>query len=121
MKKMSLSIFIAKVSCMIVYVTYHNMDDGAPCLFRVPTPVLGPVLDLGLLLPPPPLPPPLSLPPPVVAAGAEAAAAAIAAAAVGEIQRLQLVGAAAAAVLPALQQRQYFRPSIGSNISIYMA
>ena len=43
MKKMSLSIFIAKVSCMIVYVTYHNMDDGAPCLLQgVPAPVLGP-------------------------------------------------------------------------------
>ena len=49
----------------------------------------------------------------------EAAAAAIAAAAVGFLQRLQQVGAAAAAAWPASQQRQYFRPSIGSNISIY--
>ena len=115
MKKMSLSIFIAKVSCMIVYVTYHNMGDGAPCLFRlpVPAPVLGPapalVPGLGPLLPPPPLPPP------VVAAGAEAAAAAV-----GFIQRLQQVGAAVPADVPAEQarqcsrSRQCSRPSIGS-------
>ena len=69
---MSLSIFIAKVSCMIVHVTYHNMDDGAP--------VPAPALVLGLLRPPPSLPPPLLLPPPVVAVRAEAEAAAAAAA-----------------------------------------
>ena len=112
---------------MVVYVTYHNMDDGsllrglpapvlgpapAPAPVPVPVPVLDPVL--GLLLPPPPLPPPLALPPPVVA-GPGAAAAAIAAAAVGFLQRLQQVGVAAAAALPACFQRQYFRPSIGSN------
>ena len=117
MKKMSLSIFIAQVSCMIVNVTYHNMNDGAPCLLRVIL-VLAPAL-----VHPPTLPPPLLIPPPVVAAGAEAeaAAAAIAAAAVEFLQLLQQVGAAAAAALPAYQQCQHFGPSIGSNISTYMA
>ena len=65
-------IFIAKVSCMIVYVTYH-MDDGAPASFRG---VLGPVP--VPFPPPPPLPPPLPIPPPVVATGADAEAAAAA-------------------------------------------
>ena len=77
---MSLSIFIAKVSCMIVHVTYHNMDDGAPVPSPALAPVIAPALVLGLLRPPPSLPPPLLLPPPVVAVRAEAEAAAAAAA-----------------------------------------